>query len=125
MKRSLRSMDTAARIGGEEFAVILPECMPEDAIHAASRIHSILNPFMLTTGQTTLQLTTSAGLVWTGLRVPLSSAVLLSEADKEMYRAKKSGRARLCHPPITTTQVSRQEREALVVAQIGEGEHER
>jgi diguanylate cyclase (GGDEF)-like protein len=52
MKRSLRSMDTAARIGGEEFAVILPECAAEDAVSAATRIHSVLNPLILTLGQT-------------------------------------------------------------------------
>ena len=120
MKRSLRGMDTAARIGGEEFAVILPECTPEDAIHAATRIHSVLNPLTLTIGHNTLRLTASAGLVWTNLRVSLSSAVLLAQADQEMYRAKRSGRGRLCHPPFSTVRVSQQERAALVLSQVEE-----
>ena len=97
LKLSLRSMDTAARIGGEEFAVILPECTPEDAISAATRIHAMLNPLIIPLEQNTLQLTTSGGLVWTNFNMQVNSAALLSEADLEMYRAKRSGRRRLCY----------------------------
>jgi diguanylate cyclase (GGDEF)-like protein len=125
MKCSMRSMDTAARIGGEEFAVILPECAPEDAIHAATRIHSVLNPLTLAIGQNTLPLTTSAGLVWTNPSVPVSSMALLSEADQEMYRAKRSGRGRLCHKDVESTLISRQERSALMTLRLEEGAYGR
>ncbi|MBN1569030.1 MAG: GGDEF domain-containing protein [Acidobacteria bacterium] len=121
MKDSLRSMDTAARIGGEEFAIILPECSPEDAVCAAKRIHAGLNPLVVTLGQITLQLTTSAGLVWTNPNMPVSSAVLVSEADQEMYRAKWEGRRRLCYKQPDSTLVSRQERSVLMSLKIGEG----
>ncbi len=121
MKSNLRSMDTAARIGGEEFAVILPECAPEDAIHAAMRIHSVLNPLTLMIEQTTLQLTTSVGLVWTNPNKQASSAALLSEADQEMYRAKRCGRGRLCFKHQDSTAVSQKERSALMAFRIEEG----
>ena len=121
LKLSLRSMDTAARIGGEEFAIILPECSPEDAIRAATRIHSGLNPLVLALEQTTLQLTTSVGLVWTNPNIPVSSAALVSEADQEMYRAKWAGRGRLCYKQPDLTLVSRHERSALMSMQLGEG----
>jgi diguanylate cyclase len=114
LKRSLRSMDTAARIGGEEFAVILPECAPEDAIHAATRIHSVLNPMTISVEENSLKLTTSAGLVWTNPNASSSSAELLSEADQEMYRAKRSGRGRLCYRYDDSTLISHQERSALM-----------
>jgi diguanylate cyclase len=117
---SLRSMDTAARIGGEEFAIILPECSPEDAVHATTRIHSGLNNIVLHIDQHIIDLTTSAGLVWTNLNAPISSASLLAQADQEMYRAKRSGRARMCHPPIDITMVSHQERSALMTLQFEE-----
>jgi diguanylate cyclase (GGDEF)-like protein len=123
MKISMRSMDTAARIGGEEFAIILPECSPEDAIRAATRIHSGLNPLTLALGQITLQVTTSVGLVWTNPNMPVSSAVLVSEADQEMYRAKWAGRGRLCHRQLDSTLVSRKERSVLMSLQLGEGTH--
>jgi diguanylate cyclase (GGDEF)-like protein len=125
MKRSLRSMDTAARIGGEEFAVILPECTPEDAIHAATRIHSFLNPLTLMMEQNTLRLTTSVGLVWTNPNVSVSSAALLSEADHEMYRAKRAGRGRLCYKHPDSTLVSQQERTALMTLRFEENSNGR
>jgi diguanylate cyclase (GGDEF)-like protein len=125
MKHNLRSMDTAARIGGEEFAIILPECAPEDAIHAAERIHSGMNPLLVKMDSSILQLTASAGLVWTNVNVQISSAALLAQADQEMYRAKRSGRARVCHPPVDILMVSRQERSALMNLQFEENKNAR
>jgi diguanylate cyclase len=125
MKHGLRSMDTAARIGGEEFAIILPECAPEDAIHAANRIHSGMNPLVVRMDANTLPLTVSAGLVWTNINIQISSAAFLAQADQEMYRAKRSGRAQLCHPPIVKTMVSHQERSALMNLQFEENQNAR
>ncbi len=125
LKHSLRSMDTAARIGGEEFAIILPECSQEDAINAATRIHKILNPLVLTIDQTNLQLNTSVGLVWTNPNLPMSSTALLAEADQEMYRAKRSGRGRLCYKQLESTLVSHEERAELMTLPFKEGIHGR
>jgi diguanylate cyclase (GGDEF)-like protein len=120
LKRGLRGMDTAARIGGEEFAVILPECTPPAAITVASRIHSVLNPLIVPLGDRFIKLTSSGGLVWTNPTIPLDSTALLSEADQEMYRAKRAGRGRLCYTPTEPTAVSRQEQAALLNLKIEE-----
>jgi len=122
--QNMRSMDTAARIGGEEFAVILPECTPEDAIHAATRIHTELNPLDIAVDVHNLRITSSVGLVWTELSHTISSGALLSEADREMYRAKHSGRGRLCHPPLETTTITQQERSNLMALLIEETGHD-
>jgi diguanylate cyclase (GGDEF)-like protein len=118
-------MDTAARIGGEEFAIILPECDPDDAIHAATRIHSMLNPLALAIENNTIQLTASAGLVWTNPNRPISSASLVSEADQEMYRAKRTGRSRLCYTRPESTAISRPERSALMALRLEKDPHDR
>ena len=54
MKLNLRGMDTAARIGGDTFANILPECETENAIRAATRIHSALSPLAVRIKQNTI-----------------------------------------------------------------------
>jgi diguanylate cyclase (GGDEF)-like protein len=121
LRKSLRNMDTAARIGGEEFAAILPECTPEDAIQAASRLHEMLNPFTIKVGRNMLRITASMGLVWTDGQPAFSSKTLLSQADRELYRAKQEGRGRLCYPKIRSTQISTKERAGLTTARIDEG----
>ena len=124
LKQSLRSMDTAARIGGEEFAVILPECSPEDALIAGARIHAGLNPLIVSIGNETLRLTTSVGLVWADPQDPVDSKTLVSQADREMYRAKRSGRGCLCHPPLKVTQISPEERAALASGNLEENSND-
>jgi diguanylate cyclase (GGDEF)-like protein len=120
LKHGLRGMDTAARIGGEEFAVILPECTPVDAISAASRIHSVMNPLIIALGETSIRLTASSGLVWTNPSMPVDSTTLLSEADQEMYRAKRAGRGRLCYTSTRPAAISHRERTALLDLRIEE-----
>jgi diguanylate cyclase (GGDEF)-like protein len=113
-------MDTAARIGGEEFAVILPECTPEDAIRASTRIHRSLTPMAVPLAGTTVEITVSGGLVWTDPRALTTASMLLTQADQEMYRAKHSGRRILCHPPVVVTEVSVEERKAFQFGQAQE-----
>jgi diguanylate cyclase (GGDEF)-like protein len=120
MEKSLRGMDTAARIGGEEFAVILPECSPEAALQAARRIHGTLNPFVVACAEATITLTSSAGLVWTDLARAESARELLARADQQMYRAKRLGRQQLCHPPIRSTEVTSDEKVLLFFPAEGE-----
>jgi diguanylate cyclase (GGDEF)-like protein len=114
IRTSLRAMDTAARIGGEEFAVILPECSAEAAVRAATRVYSALNPLSVNFGNRTLVVTMSAGLVWTDVRSPVGSETLLAMADEELYRAKRSGRNRMCHAPVETTEVTADEKDLLM-----------
>jgi diguanylate cyclase (GGDEF)-like protein len=114
LKYSLRSMDMAARIGGEEFAVMLPECGAEEALRAASRIHGNLCPLEVRTGELTLTVTSSAGLAWTEPCVPISLKMLMAQADAELYRAKRTGRQRLCHAELNPTRISAAEHAALV-----------
>jgi diguanylate cyclase len=113
--KSLRSMDLPARIGGEEFAVMLPECAAEDAVRAARRIHGHLNPLVVTGGDLRLSVTVSAGLVWTQPGVLISPKELMEQADEELYRAKRSGRRMLCHPRLAPTRVSMAEHASLIM----------
>ena len=78
----LRTTDVLARIGGEEFGVLLPSCPPDDAFIVAERLRSVMPG-----GQTC-----SLGVAtWDGTS---TSSQLYSIADSALYRAKTTGRDR-------------------------------
>lgn len=86
----LRKSDTIARMGGDEFLLILPEMnQPEDAILTAERILSALStPFHLEAHQ--INITTSIGISFfpdDGEDVD----ILIKKADISMYKAKERG----------------------------------
>ena len=82
---SCRSIDVAARWGGDEFAVLLPATSKEDASAVAARIQHALR-----SRGTTL----SIGVASCGAEA--GGADLFGEADDALYEAKRAGRDRIC-----------------------------
>lgn len=84
-----RATDIAARFGGEEFAVLLPECTIEEAVEVAERLRRAVA--LPTTG---VAVTASAGVtVLSGADADPHRLVAL--ADEALYRAKRGGRDRV------------------------------
>ena len=95
VRRHARGDDVAARIGGEEFALLLPECSSEDAVQIAERLRSAVaaTDFMLQ-GQPH-RITISIGIA--GLSPDRASrGPLMAAADAALYQAKREGRNRVC-----------------------------
>jgi diguanylate cyclase (GGDEF)-like protein len=91
----VRSSDCLARIGGEEFAVLLRNVDYAGAVRIIERIRAAVNMLDVGVGP----LTISAGLV--AGEPSLHPTVALSRADRALYEAKRSGRDRLvCDPPL-------------------------
>ncbi|MBN2117562.1 MAG: EAL domain-containing protein [Anaerolineales bacterium] len=93
MRASLRSSDTVARFGGDEFAILL-EITGEkkSALHVAEKVQEAINlPFKLDRHE--LHITASIGVVMDMERYDLPEEVL-RDADIAMYQAKASGKAR-------------------------------
>jgi diguanylate cyclase (GGDEF)-like protein/PAS domain S-box-containing protein len=90
---ALRKSDTVARIGGDEFVLILPDLkVIEDAIQVAQKIvDSFCKPFFIDTHQ--LVVTTSIGIA-VYPHDGTDESILLKKADSAMYQAKQAGRAR-------------------------------
>ncbi len=87
----LRKSDTVARMGGDEFMILLSEVDPErDAEKIAGKILEIMQrPFQLETQS--VQVTASIGMAFYP-KDGLSAEGLMKNADQAMYRAKEQGR---------------------------------
>ena len=94
-----RSQDRVARFGGEEFAVVLPETCTEEAREVAERLGQMIaeTDFVLgqgtKTGPFSTKITVSLGVATLTPGGSLDS--LISDADKALYRAKRSGRNKI------------------------------
>lgn len=90
LKQHTREIDTLARIGGEEFAIILPGSKLEDAMLVAER-HRTAIATMLNIG---FKVTASFGV--TVVQVGDTKTSIYNKADKALYHAKSSGRNQVC-----------------------------
>ena len=91
----VRGEDIAARIGGEEFAVLLPESDVESARQFAERLREAVAASVFTLGGEPHQITISIGLA--GLDPSRGDrSALMQAADAALYRAKDEGRNRVC-----------------------------
>ena len=90
----LRRSDILGRMGGEEFAVLLPETPPDGAHHIAERLREKLSQVTIGSEKGTVQFTVSIGVTnWRGNSDGLSE--LLRRADAALYEAKERGRNRV------------------------------
>lgn len=93
IQQRLRSFDLVARMGGEEFVVILPDITTDMAKQVAERLRKGIGgePFRVSTPEGHLEVTVSIG----GTLVQDAQTTVdqaLKEADDELYNAKENGR---------------------------------
>lgn len=91
----VRASDTLARIGGEEFALILPDTGSEEARQLADEIRESIGRESFRLGDEDLRITLSAGVA-TWQPSMDNTSDLLRAADRQLYEAKSSGRNRVC-----------------------------
>jgi len=97
LQDSLRQTDILARIGGEEFSILLPETSAEDAMVFAERIRAEQEKLRIT-GEWQGEITLSVSIGISGFQVDDEAFdVLFSRADKALYQAKKSGRNKVSY----------------------------
>jgi len=93
-----RSADVAARLGGEEFALLLPDTDQAGAIKVAQRLRSTIEATRIEDRNGNgIRVTASVGVA-TLSHGDSSLDQVLNIADRALYRAKHAGRNRVCTP---------------------------
>jgi len=91
-KNNLRAMDSIGRIGGEEFAILLPETSLEEGTRIAEKIRLVLAGYPMS-GPEPIYITVSIGVALAEGQETF--AQLLARGDASLYAAKGQGRNRV------------------------------
>jgi diguanylate cyclase (GGDEF)-like protein len=95
LKTRKRASDIAGRLGGEEFALLLPETMLDNACGVAERLRRLVADGAVTVAENRIPITISIGAS-TAHKEMNGVTELIKQADVALYEAKRSGRNRVC-----------------------------
>lgn len=110
----VRPQDTVARYGGEEYAVVLPDCQVSFGETVAERIRQSLAALSIPVSPVlNLQITMSIGGAFAPVWVRSTADLWTERADTQLYRAKAEGRNRVCMDHQQVISVSAEEKSLL------------
>ncbi|PCI45997.1 MAG: PleD family two-component system response regulator [Alphaproteobacteria bacterium] len=97
VSNDIRNIDLAARFGGEEFVIVMPETNLEYAYYIAERLRMSIadKPFEISGSDKPITVTVSIGIALAGDKNSTSSKLLVA-ADTALYQAKGNGRNQVC-----------------------------
>ncbi|MBM7456430.1 diguanylate cyclase (GGDEF)-like protein [Oceanisphaera litoralis] len=101
-RKTIRDTDVLARIGGEEFLLILPETAFDQGMQLAQRLLDTLAATPLYLTDRTIGFTFSGGMTQAAAEDNISQ--LLIRADHALYQAKEQGRCRICSAALPQSQ---------------------
>ncbi|MGY4877885.1 diguanylate cyclase [Vreelandella aquamarina] len=96
INHNLRETDVFGRLGGEEFAILLPDTAHEGAMHVAEKLRKCVAAMQVPADDQQVSITISIGVdeLKTSDKRPDGA---LARADAALYMAKQNGRNRVCH----------------------------
>lgn len=92
---TLRTSDLFARLGGEEFAAILPSTGIDGAVQLAERLRTNIEAMLTPSAKGDIRFTVSMGVTQMQGNAEEDIGVMLNRADRGLYQAKESGRNRV------------------------------
>lgn len=94
LQETVRARDSVARIGGDEFCLILPESTVHDAIHVAERLREEIYDLVIRYRGDVIQTRASLGVASSDIS-GLHWQNLVDDSDSALYEAKRSGKNRV------------------------------
>ncbi|HEX2917173.1 MAG TPA: GGDEF domain-containing protein [Edaphobacter sp.] len=94
LQETVRARDSVARIGGDEFCVILPDSSVHDAIHVAERLREEIYDLVIRYRGDVIQTRASLGVASSDTS-GLHWQNLVDDSDSALYEAKRSGKNRV------------------------------
>ena len=95
IQANCRQVDVAARYGGDEFCVLMPDCDAAVAVRVAHRIQRALEKMTAERPEGEPRIGMSIGVAHTRLSAPADTEELVHHADEALYAAKSSGKGRV------------------------------
>ena len=111
LQQTCRATDLAARIGGDEFAVLATNIHLNEAVALAERIRNTIQTEASWLSSELPALTLSVGIADTSCITELYPDRLYSAADRAMYTAKHEGRDRVALAPVLQERLASEEPE--------------
>lgn len=117
LKKQIRSNDVLARVGGDEFGLLLSSCPIDQAVHIAENIRESIRDFRFSWNDKIFETGVSIGLVTIDQRVH-SVTDVLSMADLACYTSKNKGRNRIHIYKMDDHQQAKYQQEVQWVGEI-------
>ena len=96
LRQYFRTTDKLGRYGGEEFAVVLPNCTAQAAARLAEGLRRAFSAIQFFGNEQPFSCTLSVGVTDTQAWPEATAATLIEQADQALYRAKHNGRDSVC-----------------------------
>lgn len=100
LRECARKSDIVGRIGGEEFALLLPDTDLGGAVNLACKIRTAMQDAVIGTGDGIIHFTVSIGAAQSDESGDMVLEALLRQSDLALYRAKRSGKDRIIAYPL-------------------------